>query len=50
MEPEQKRKVSKWLGTEFAFDDIAFLDQDPNMLFYTTPHEGDANIEKGLLE
>lgn len=38
------------IDTEFGLDDIAFLDQDRNVLFYTTTHEGYANIEKGLLE
>ena len=45
-----KRGEFQVIDTEFGLDDIAFLDKEHNMLFYTTTHEGYANIEKGLLK
>ena len=32
--------------TDFGFDDIAFLDRNGEMLFFTTTHEGYANLNK----
>lgn len=36
--------------TEFGIDDIAFLDKDKKVLFFTTTHEGNANIAPELLD
>lgn len=38
------------LETEFGLDDIAFLDKDKNPLFYTTTHEGYADIAVSLID
>lgn len=35
--------------TDFGLDDIAFLDQNEEILFYTTTHEGHAYINKRLI-
>ena len=35
--------------TDFGFDDIAFIDQNGEMLFYTTTHEGYAYINEQLM-
>ncbi len=32
--------------TDFGFDDIAFLDRNGELLFFTTTHEGYANLNK----
>lgn len=32
--------------TGFGFDDIAFLDKNGDVLFFTTTHEGDAHLNK----
>lgn len=34
--------------TNFGIDDIAFLDKNKNVLFFTTTHEGFANIHNSL--
>ncbi|WP_426351102.1 hypothetical protein ACPWSR_07715 [Alloiococcus sp. CFN-8] len=36
--------------TDFGFDDIAFLDENRQVLFYTTTHEGYANILPDLMD
>jgi len=36
--------------TDFGFDDIAFLDEDKQPLFYTTTHEGYSMIHPDVLE
>lgn len=33
-------------ATDFGMDDIAFLDQNGELLFYTTTHEGYANLHR----
>ena len=35
-------------ATDFGFDDIAFLDHNGDVLFYTTTHEGYAYYNKSL--
>lgn len=32
--------------TDFGTDDIAFVDKNDNLLFYTTTHEGDAYLNR----
>ena len=34
------------IDTDFGFDDIAFLDSNGDLLFYTTTHEGFATLNK----
>lgn len=45
-------KKGEWkvINTDFGLDDIAFLDKDKKPLFYTTTHEGYADIAKSLLK
>lgn len=38
------------IETEFGLDDIAFLDKDKNPLFYTTTHEGCADMAISLID
>lgn len=38
------------LETEFGLNDIAFLDKDKNLLFYTTTHEGYAEMAISLID
>ena len=35
--------------TDFGFDDIVFMDQNQDILMYTTTHEGDIFILEGLI-
>ena len=37
------------IDTDFGFDDIAFLDSNDELLFYTTTHEGFASLSKRYL-
>ena len=37
-------------ATDFGMDDIAFLDQNGEPLFYTTTHEGYANLHRKYVE
>lgn len=37
-------------ATDFGMDDIAFLDQNGELLFYTTTHEGYASLHRKYVE
>ena len=47
VESENPYEVEK---TDFGMDDIAFIDQNGEMLFYTTTHEGYAYINERFID